>query len=32
MISRAEGLAPKNWDKVTEEDFNITIKTSGWME
>jgi len=32
MISCAEERAPKNWDKITEEEFNITIKTGGWLE
>lgn len=34
MISCAEepAPAPKNWDKVTEEKFNITIKIGGWLE
>jgi hypothetical protein len=32
MISWAEEPVPKNWDKVAEEEFNITIKTSGWLE
>lgn len=32
MISCAEEPAPKNWDKVAEEEFNIIIKTSDWLE